>query len=123
MGLDTFIYFKANSRFDEQELSIDLPMDARVVKYISDEDFDANFEIDQLFRYYQRDYERGEYGLILGIMIRLLGDGNIEKVWYGSGESMYLVDDDYVIGLAMHAMRNGNRPYLERNNSEESRGE
>jgi hypothetical protein len=80
----------------------------------------ATHRIYTLDRYYGKTYERGPWPTICGVLMKLIQDPNVEKVWYMSDCS---IPDDLdltneaptdiaeVLDISKHYMVNGTRPY------------
>ncbi len=82
MGIDAYIFFKL--RDGAEVPNIPLPQGVDIVAadpYVSD-DLDATHEVDIAYRYWSPDYPRGPWPALAMILMSLLTDPDVEKVWY-----------------------------------------
>lgn len=72
---------------------------------------DATHEINTGHRYYGTHYERGPWPILAGILMELIQNPDIEKVWYGGDEFAEEMTREKLLALTLHYMNNGHRPY------------
>jgi hypothetical protein len=120
MGVDAIVYFKTKSGNDpklEWWLSDSFKI-TPVDNYIS-ESIGATHELDMgVTRYYGKDYARGPWPEICGVLMLLHACPDICKVWYGGDcddpcdMPECTVED--VLETSRYFMERGNRPYKEK---------
>lgn len=114
MGRDAVIYFvseKENPEFPWGSLigatykKIEPPYDATEATH--------RIELTGNDRYYGKDYERGVWPTIAGILMDLFASKDIQKVFYGSDGEDYVqeITPKYVAAMSLYYMKHGNRPY------------
>ncbi len=111
MGLDATIYFQQTDNF---ELESELPKGFSVTE-LEDwqkENFpEATHELDNLCRYYNAGYERGNWPQICATLMILHASKGVAKVWYGSEHYIQLCTPETINQISLHYMQNGRRTY------------
>ena len=112
MGVDARIYFKTKTG-DEPRLCDPLPNDARITEAGRWAQKGSTHKVDQSWRYYGPDYERGPWPWIAATLLALMASEDVETVWYYGdclgGDEPFTPDrlDQY----NRHYIENGDRPY------------
>lgn len=114
MGLDAIIYVKSKEEDIDLEWSCGSNYSINAAPAWAKEDYEeCTHEIDcGCSRYYGIEYERGPWPIFAGIIMQLLQEPSIEKVWYGHdcGYVSEITAED-VLEITAHYMKVGHRPY------------
>lgn len=112
MGIDIEVYFKAEKGSSWDNVKTRLGK----TKANDDEDFtEPTHNISSLVRLYDFGYERGHWPEIAEVLMELLADPNISKVWYG-GDGGYPEDikemtEERFFKITKHYLINMHEPY------------
>jgi hypothetical protein len=113
MGLDTVIYFRADTPEPPLEGTLPNGFTVKTIEaYRSEACPEATHELYQLARYYGKGYERGPWQHIAAALMVLFATPGVTRVWYGSdcsGPAEITPGD--VLELSAYYMAHGHRPY------------
>ncbi|MBO6550991.1 MAG: hypothetical protein JJ964_15425 [Rhizobiales bacterium] len=115
MGIDVEIYFKATEPLTEKEMRELSLEDEKCIE--GEFPNGATHNISSLHRYYGPGYQRGNWPLICGCLMRLFACEKIEAIWYfgdsynwhDENEAPLKIDD--VLEISRMYMTDGDRPY------------
>lgn len=82
MGIDACIYFKAKQGFSENSNRWALPNGYSIIPASRFAVDSATHEVDNLGRFYSPNYPRGRWPELSSVLMILLQNKDIEKVWY-----------------------------------------
>ncbi len=80
MGIDAYIFFKLRDGAEVPKIC--LPPGVDIVVADIGREIDATHEVDIAYRYWSPDYPRGPWPALAMILMSLLTDTDVEKVWY-----------------------------------------
>ena len=115
MGIDVEVFFKTKGLCSWDNAKTILGD----VKLNDDREFrEPSHHISSLVRLYDVDYARGPWPSICSILMELLADTEVEKVWYGGDciEAKHLPEmtGDRLLELTKFYLENENRTYTSR---------
>ena len=117
MGVDACIYFRQHGDATRARQWYGWPP-ACVSQDIKCPDWapsGATHEVSGLGRVYREGYERGTWPNLSSVLLCLLSDPSVERVWYGgdSDGSMDEMTPERFLELTAYFLVNGNRPWDE----------
>lgn len=114
MGIDACIYFKTRNG-EEPMLCDNLPTGAVITQSGKEAIEGATHEVDQQWRYYGPQYERGPWPQIASVLMALHASADVETVWYfgDCSDCDEPFTPERVTEFSKHYMEHGDRPYRE----------
>lgn len=113
MGIDTCICFKAVG--DTTDTWFGMPQGCTLRPEVSgdEKEVGATHQLDNPWRFYGEDYERGPWPSIAAALMTLMACPGIEKIWYygDCDDQPVELTETRLIRLTRHYILNGNRPY------------
>lgn len=108
MGQDAMIYVRTKSGNPPEGLAMFHSCFSRQDHMVAE----ATHEVDVPYRFYGVGYERGPWPLIAGVLLDLLANPDVEKIWYcsdsGNNATERLIGLDDVVELSRHWCAVGN---------------